>query len=288
MDNYYGETLKAIRLSKGLTQKEVYSGIVSRSFYVKFEKGESDISVTKFSKMLENLFLTFEEFMYIHNDHKNNQNLLYNRIIFFWKEKMYEELYEFYKSYYKSKFYNEHFLSLLAYCLLYYIKKEEWDLNYTPIDELKNTFATKKSFTLKEIETSRFLINHLSWEDTDKLLNKALSSLKKYKRMDTNEYARLFTQIGLIKVQHLISKGKEKSAYNMLEEMEFEMEAAHDPESFLNYKTAEIVLGLFSDKSEWIKEADKFKEVMAYIDPCSWTENIAIIDTYTNYDELEK
>ena len=36
----YGPLIKKIRMSKHYTQKEVYSGVASRSFYAKFEAGE--------------------------------------------------------------------------------------------------------------------------------------------------------------------------------------------------------------------------------------------------------
>lgn len=41
-----GETIHQIRLSKGLTQQEVYSGIISRSFASRFESGANDIGAS--------------------------------------------------------------------------------------------------------------------------------------------------------------------------------------------------------------------------------------------------
>lgn len=285
MTTYYGPTIKAIRLEKNLPQKEVYSGVVSRSFFSKFEKGKSDISISKFKVLLDNLSLTFEEFLYIHNGYKNDLDLIYNRIVFFWKENMFNDLLKLYQQYNDSPFKREHHFALLAYGLVFSVKKDTWALSSQPLIELQNYYAQKSIFTLREIEECRVFINLLSWEDTDKLINKALLSLKKYKQMDFNEYARSYSQWGLIKIQHLIRKDSLKEANEFMEDMRYEVDAANIPESYLNFKTAEIILGLYQDNHKWQSEGEEFIQVMNYLDPNSWTENIAIIQIY---DKLGK
>ncbi len=51
----YGPLIKKIRMAKHYTQKEVYSGVASRSFYAKFEAGEYAIEALKFKRILENM-----------------------------------------------------------------------------------------------------------------------------------------------------------------------------------------------------------------------------------------
>lgn len=63
-----GPTFYSIRKDKGISQKEVYMGVVSRSFYQKFEKGEYTTSTETFEKLLERINLTYDEFFYIKND----------------------------------------------------------------------------------------------------------------------------------------------------------------------------------------------------------------------------
>ncbi len=46
----YGSTVRQIRLSKGFSHKEIYTGILSKSFAIDFEKGLYDI---KFNLMLK-------------------------------------------------------------------------------------------------------------------------------------------------------------------------------------------------------------------------------------------
>jgi len=69
----YGETLRQIRVQKGLTMKELADGICSVSFLSKFERGDSDITLGLFTRILEKLMLSFDEFLYIHNDYLPDQ-----------------------------------------------------------------------------------------------------------------------------------------------------------------------------------------------------------------------
>lgn len=62
-----GLTFRNIRMQKNISQKEVYSGIVSRSFFQKFEKGQHSISIDKFQELLNRINLSYDEFMYEHH-----------------------------------------------------------------------------------------------------------------------------------------------------------------------------------------------------------------------------
>lgn len=65
-----GQTIREIRAIKGLSQKQVYAGIVSRSFANRFENGANDIQAEKFLKILDNLGISPSEFQYINNDYQ--------------------------------------------------------------------------------------------------------------------------------------------------------------------------------------------------------------------------
>lgn len=62
-----GLTFRKLRLQKNISQKEVYSGIVSRSFFQKFEKGIHSISVERFQELLNRINVSYDEFMYEHH-----------------------------------------------------------------------------------------------------------------------------------------------------------------------------------------------------------------------------
>ena len=65
-----GVTTRKIRLMKGLSQKQVYGGIISRSFANRFENGTNDIQAGKFLKILDNLAISPTEFQYINNNYE--------------------------------------------------------------------------------------------------------------------------------------------------------------------------------------------------------------------------
>ena len=68
--NMYGVTLRGIRKQKGLSMQDLAEGICSVSFLSKFERGDSDITLSLFTRILEKLMISIEEFLYIHNDYQ--------------------------------------------------------------------------------------------------------------------------------------------------------------------------------------------------------------------------
>ncbi|MDT0016119.1 Rgg family transcriptional regulator [Listeria swaminathanii] len=61
----YGELIREVRLSKGLTQKEVYTGIISKSYAIGFEKGKHDITLGLFEEILKRVMLSSDEFFFM-------------------------------------------------------------------------------------------------------------------------------------------------------------------------------------------------------------------------------
>lgn len=69
----YGETIRQIRENKGLTMKELADGICSISFLSKFERGDSDITLRLFTRVLDKLMMCFDEFLFVHNEFQPGQ-----------------------------------------------------------------------------------------------------------------------------------------------------------------------------------------------------------------------
>lgn len=61
----YGKLIREIRLDKGLSQKEVYSGILSKSYVIEFEKGKHEISVSIFLQVLQRISINPDEFFFL-------------------------------------------------------------------------------------------------------------------------------------------------------------------------------------------------------------------------------
>lgn len=62
MTTTYGEVIRRIRTNKGLSQKAVYSSIISKSYAIEFEKGKHDISLRLFEQILDGLMIDIDEF----------------------------------------------------------------------------------------------------------------------------------------------------------------------------------------------------------------------------------
>lgn len=67
-----GSTLKIIRDSKGLSQNQFCTNILSRSFYSKVENNQSNISSDLLLSLLKNVNVTLGEFEYIQNNYTLN------------------------------------------------------------------------------------------------------------------------------------------------------------------------------------------------------------------------
>ncbi|WP_041138823.1 Rgg/GadR/MutR family transcriptional regulator [Beduini massiliensis] len=76
----YGCTIRKIRLSKGFSQKEIYTGILSKSYAIDFEKGNYDIKFSVMLQILQRLMVSVDELMMIHHDYGDTKSdgLLYN------------------------------------------------------------------------------------------------------------------------------------------------------------------------------------------------------------------
>lgn len=66
----FGPTIRQIRLNKGFTHKEIYIGIVSKSYAIDFEKGLYDIKFSLMLKILDRLMISVEELLLIHNHYQ--------------------------------------------------------------------------------------------------------------------------------------------------------------------------------------------------------------------------
>ncbi|MFQ6862505.1 MAG: transcriptional regulator [Beduini sp.] len=64
----YGCTVRKIRLSKGFSQKEIYTGILSKSYAIDFEKGRYDIKFSLMLQILQRLMISVDELLLVHRD----------------------------------------------------------------------------------------------------------------------------------------------------------------------------------------------------------------------------
>ncbi|WP_314067577.1 helix-turn-helix domain-containing protein [uncultured Vagococcus sp.] len=68
----YGEVFRKMRIEKKMTIVTVAKGILSIAQLSKFERGESNLSITKFGQLLERINITVEEFEFLSSNYKNS------------------------------------------------------------------------------------------------------------------------------------------------------------------------------------------------------------------------
>lgn len=69
----FGEIYKLFRESRKITLRDIECEGISRSQLSRFEKGETDLTTTKFILALEQINVPLEEFMYAANDFKRDR-----------------------------------------------------------------------------------------------------------------------------------------------------------------------------------------------------------------------
>lgn len=70
----YGNTIKKIRKNKGLKQKDICQDIITLSYYSRIERDISIPTIDVFFQLIDNLNISLEEFLFIHNDFKKRES----------------------------------------------------------------------------------------------------------------------------------------------------------------------------------------------------------------------
>ncbi|MGF0071576.1 helix-turn-helix domain-containing protein [Streptococcus orisratti] len=77
----FGEIFKKFRESRGLLLKDVAKAGISASQLSRFEKGETDLTISKFMLILDEINMPIEEFMYaVHDFHRDELNELLSKV----------------------------------------------------------------------------------------------------------------------------------------------------------------------------------------------------------------
>ena len=80
----FGEIFKKFRESRGIRLKDVTKAGISTSQLSRFEKGQTDLTITKFMLILDEINMPIDEFMYaVHDFHRDELNELLAKIQFF-------------------------------------------------------------------------------------------------------------------------------------------------------------------------------------------------------------
>lgn len=203
-----GKIIKEIRKQKGLTQKEVYTDVASKTFYSDFEAGKHSVEVEKFRGFLNNLGISQTEFDFFKDSYEENtEKILEDRIEQLYKKGDFEALYEIFENYQRSPKTELRYLAIESYLLVLITNTNFYKFSRAPFAEIIAYLDGTKMWTLKEIKLSKLIILSFSEKEQQKeltLYQRIVAELEKYKVFDPKRYYEEIGDLHFNRIQHLL------------------------------------------------------------------------------------
>ncbi|MEQ7188395.1 helix-turn-helix domain-containing protein [Enterococcus hirae] len=214
----YGQLIRKIRLDKGFSQKEIYSGIVTKSYCIEFEKGNHDLSFRLLAQVLERLLVDVEEFIFLYDYyHSSSQNL--------WKQyelasntKDLEKLFEIYQTTTTSKDKKSQLLNALT--KIGHDQLSDHQINNETLEFLVDYLKSIETWTLQEIKIYTNTLNYFSEEQQQIFYKNSLKKIQIYQEYPAGK--KIYLTLLLNSCGHFISYGNfflAKDALSHLKEL---------------------------------------------------------------------
>lgn len=205
-----GSVYKEVRKSKGITQKEVCEGGISRSILSKFENNQSIPSYETMEIFLNQIDMSFDEFEYICNYYQpsektelvlkivNNLSLIGTKEI----KELYKKCIEFLK-----KHPNDIQIKNLSNILKISIELREngfSDYSHQIASEIWKELEKRDAWYMSDLRLLASILFHFSIDVVQTITEKILENLEKYrdyKELDSLRFALLFN-LGSIYLYH--------------------------------------------------------------------------------------
>ncbi|MEH6938750.1 helix-turn-helix transcriptional regulator [Bacillus sp. JJ664] len=243
--------MKNIRKQKGLTQKEIYTGVVSKSFYSDFEADKYSVSLDKIQGLLQNLNISFEEFLYFHNqmDLSDTQKLE-KKIDDYYKKGKFEELYSIYQEYYTCSIREVRYLASKAYLLVLITNSNFYNFSRDPFNEIISNLEATKSWTLNEIKLAKLVLLSIpekKMEESFKLYHKIAKELSKYINFSDMLYPKELADLYFNRIQSLLVLNNISEAEKVFQDYSSLINEVDDINLFIQFHFIKILLSLYSD-----------------------------------------
>ena len=193
MESNYGKVVRDIRLNKGYSQKYLYSGIVSKTYAIDFEKGLHDMSVTKFMDVLARLDMGYKEFKFIANNYQSPEEITSDVLVAIAANRGDIETLKKLQTYYdKPKSEQDKILKARLNLLIYSYEESQYThtepavYKKEDVEILKNYLVSIDSWTISE---SNFFLNNGHYFDYDTYRFLTESALKQLERYNTFQEA---------------------------------------------------------------------------------------------------
>lgn len=184
----YGEVIRYIRTNKGLTQKEVYLNIISKSYAIEFEKGNHDISLRLLEQILDRLMMEIDEFFYIYRGYKpSNHDEFIDKYSKAGNNNDLEALIKLYQELHQRE-------DLISKVHLAEVRSrirlmKHFNLTCTfeknvilaeDIETITNYLNNLQSWTLQEMQLFTNTLDYIDYDQKDILFKTLIKSMKKY------------------------------------------------------------------------------------------------------------
>ena len=281
----YGKTIRKIRQNKGLTLKEIYLGIVSKSFYIEFEKGNYNIEARKFEYILNRLSLTFQEFQFIHNDYQMNEfKNLNDQIEFHYSTWDLISLSNIYHTYKNSSYSRERYAASRAYALIYITEDNSDFMSKAPLNELKAYLTSLKEWSLEDIQNYVSIASAFDFATTKYFFQLAIDSLKKYEEFDRDTYNNLCKDLYMGQIQASLIHQEVNGAIKLLKQMKQKLTSGTTFGINVYIKCCEILISYY-EKSFNSLDSEEFIKALDIIDFEGKAQIQALLKTHEYYSQ---
>lgn len=265
----YGETIKKIRIGKGYSKKEVYTGVISNTFSYYFEKGDNTITVEKLETILKNLNLTFDEFILIHNNYNYAPyNNLYREISIGLNSNILI-LRRIYLANWDSRDMQKKVIASLSYSL--FLLNTNQPLKHKTVLFLKNYLVSIKSPTIIDLELFQYAL--IIFNDQIDYLTSIIppfeQSLKDYhqSRFQKESIERIIQEIFINYTQVLLTNSRVEEANLWQTHFLDIFEEVDSFEVTLHFKCGKLLVDLFDDNEQIRHTAQtNFDNILNFLD----------------------
>lgn len=262
----YGAIFKRIRNEKGLTQKEIYSGVVSKSFYSDFEAGKHAITVDKFERLLQNLGISYDEFVYYQNSElKSPVTALSERITTLYERGAFEELYHVFQDNYASIEKPIRQLAVKAYLLVLITPSNFYKFSRDPFNEIVADLEGQKMWNLESIRLAKLVLLSLS-ENQKKaaaaLVVRITKELEKYADFDKHLYFEEIGDLYFNHIQSLLITNDISQALALVSDYHAIIGESNDLHLLIQLKFIQLLTTLYTDFPGVIADFDDFIKEM--------------------------
>lgn len=216
-----GKIIKTIRKQKGYTQKEIYTGIASKTFYSDFEAGKHSVEVTKFKGFLNNLGISPTEFDYFKERfEKDEEKILEIEIDQLYSSGKFEALYEIFEKYHQHPKTEMRYLAIKAYLLVLITNTNFYKFSRSPFFEILAYLDAAKMWTLKEIKLGKLVLLSYSEKEKEKenkLYARLIDELAKYEIFEAKVYFEEIGDLYFNRIQWLLMINDIQEAKNCLQ-----------------------------------------------------------------------